>query len=368
MLPSRVMKAMESKRILYAASNMRHINNFHLDYIKSLREMGHTVKVMARGEGADYDIPFEKKLFSPKNTACRRKIREIISTEGFDVIILNTSLAAFHIRFACPKKNRPRIVNIVHGYLFSRHVNPIKCALLLFVEKLVRGKTDVIITMNEEDYLVATENSLAKRVYRSRGMGAVARPVKTPPENLRSEFLGEGRFVMSFVGELSARKNQEFLIRAHKRLLSDIPEAMLWLIGDGGEEEHLRALCEELGVSESVIFTGSRSDACDFIRASDLYVSASMIEGMPFNLIEALGCGKPVLASNVKGHADLISDGESGFLYEPRDTEGYIRRVIEVYRGKTLSPEKIKASYERYERESVFPETLGLIGEAAFDD
>ena len=50
-------------KILYVASNMTHINNFHRDYIAALREAGHTVSVMARGEGADYDIPFEKKLY-----------------------------------------------------------------------------------------------------------------------------------------------------------------------------------------------------------------------------------------------------------------------------------------------------------------
>lgn len=358
-------KKQSGKKIIYAASVMGHINNFHLDYIRALRDAGHTVKVMAKGEGADFDIPFEKKLFSPRNTDCRKRIREIILSESPDVIILNTSLAAFHIRFACPRKNRPRIVNIVHGYLFSRHINPIKRNLLLFVEKLVRGKTDVIVTMNEEDYLVATKYSLAKEVYRSRGMGAVARPVKTQPETLRSEFLGENRFVMSFVGELSARKNQEFLIRAHKKLLPDIPEAMLWLIGEGGEGERLRALAEELGVSESVIFTGRRDDACDFIRASDLYVSASSIEGMPFNLIEALGCERCVLASNIKGHADLISDGESGFLYEFGDTDGYISRVIEIYKGeKAADKEKMKESYDRFSKESVFPETLCLIERA----
>ena len=148
-----------------------------------------------------------------------------------------------------------------------------------------------------------------------------------------------------------------------------MPEALLWLIGDGGEGERLRALTEELGVSESVIFTGSRSDACDFIRASDLYVSASSIEGMPFNLIEALGCDRCVLASNVKGHADLITDGESGFLYEFGDTDGYLKSVVDIYRGeKAPSHEKIKASYERFNYESVFPETLEIIREAAFDD
>ena len=67
------MKNRNNKKILYAASNMTHINNFHLDYIKALREEGYDVTVMARGEGADIDMPFEKKLFSPKNTACRRR-------------------------------------------------------------------------------------------------------------------------------------------------------------------------------------------------------------------------------------------------------------------------------------------------------
>ena len=94
-------------KILYTASTMSHINNFHIDYIEALRKEGHTVLVMARGEGADFDIPFEKKIFSRKNTECRRNIRKILIREKFDAIILNTTLAAFHIRLACPKKNRP---------------------------------------------------------------------------------------------------------------------------------------------------------------------------------------------------------------------------------------------------------------------
>ena len=93
-------------KILYAASTISHINNFHLPYIEALRQEGYLVKIMARGDGADYNIPFEKKYLSSANTACRRDIRRIIEREGFDIIFLNTSLAAFHIRLALPKKNR----------------------------------------------------------------------------------------------------------------------------------------------------------------------------------------------------------------------------------------------------------------------
>ena len=62
-------------KILYAASNMSHINNFHLPYIDVLKKDGNEVLVMARGEGADFDIPFEKKIFSRANSRCRKMIR-----------------------------------------------------------------------------------------------------------------------------------------------------------------------------------------------------------------------------------------------------------------------------------------------------
>ena len=106
-------------KILYTASTMSHINNFHLDYINALRSEGHTVLTMARGEGADFNIPFEKKLLSPKNTRCRKEIKRILENEKFDIVILNTTLSAFHIRLAMPRR-RPRVLNIVHGYLFRK--------------------------------------------------------------------------------------------------------------------------------------------------------------------------------------------------------------------------------------------------------
>ncbi len=362
-------KTVKNKKILYAASTVSHINNFHLDYIKALRDEGFEVLVMARGEGADFDIPFEKKLFSSKNTACRREIRKIIREGDFGAIILNTSLAAFHIRLACPRKNRPRIVNIVHGYLFSRDVNPLKSALLILCEKLMRRRTDAIITMNEADFEAAQKYRLTRgKIYRSRGMGAVVRPEMTAPDNIRREYFPSGAFVMTFVGELSGRKNQAFLINALRELKPRMPEAVLCLVGEGDAREELMALARGYGLSESVVFTGARSDACDFIRASDLYVSASCIEGMPFNLIEALGAGRTVLASRVKGHEDLVEDGVDGYLYEYGNTEEFVNKICQIKSGGALSADKIREKYLMYEKSAVLPETLGTVKEALLCD
>ena len=103
------------KKILYCASTVSHINNFHRDYISALVESGCEVKVLARGEEADFDIPFEKSIMSPKNLVCIRKIRRILSENRFDCVILNTSLAAFCVRAAARGKDRPKIINTVHG-------------------------------------------------------------------------------------------------------------------------------------------------------------------------------------------------------------------------------------------------------------
>lgn len=350
-------------RILYAASNMRHINNFHMPYIDSLRKMGHVVEVMARGEGADYNIPFEKKLFSRQNAGCRERIHRILADERFDAIILNTALAAFHIRLALPRNGRPTVLNIVHGYLFSRDIGFAKRVLFILCEWLLRSRTDRIITMNSEDQEWAESLKLSRYGARqSRGMGVRTRDVVTSPENIRCEYMLEGKYTLCFVGELSKRKNQKFLIDALRELKCSLPNAVLLLVGDGGERESLMRRAVRAGLSESVIFTGHRREACDFIRASDLYVSASRIEGLPFNIVEALGVGATVLASDIKGHRDVITDGVDGFLYKHGDALDFVNKCLQIAENKLeIMPENAKNKYEMFQYDSVFPETLGLI-------
>lgn len=348
-------------KILYAASNMTHINNFHLGYIEALRSHGHTVSVMARGEGADYDIPFEKKLFSAKNTACRRRIREIIKKERFDAIILNTTLAAFHIRLALPRGVRPRVINIVHGYLFSRNTGFVKKTLLSLCERLVARRTDAIIVMNEEDREIAERMRLCRgKISSVDGVGVAVRDIITPPEKLRAEY-GAGKYSLLFVGELSARKNQEFLISALPKIRERIPNAVLWLVGEGALREKLEKLAERLGCAEFVTFFGKRTDACDFMRACDLYVSAAKIEGLPFNIVEALGCGCYTVISDIKGHRDVVNSTRVGSLYPDGDASAFIEAVLLAHEKGLSGSSASQQRYAFFEKKRVFPLVLEAI-------
>lgn len=352
------------KRILYVASTMSHINNFHLPYIEALREDGHEVSVMARGDGADFDVPFEKKLFSSKNTEARRMIRRIVDAGSFDAILLNTTLAAFHVRLAIRGKRRPRVVNLAHGYLFTGDVGFIKSKILYLCEKLVARRTDAVIVMNAEDGALAKRKKLAPEVFFVNGMGVPMRKVTRSADEVRRELGAENRFIMCFVGELSGRKNQEFMIGALPKIKENVPSAVLVLVGDGAERESLASKAEELGLSDSVIFTGKRTDAQDFMNAADIYVTASKVEGLPFNVVEALSCGCKIVASRIKGHTDVL-EGGNGLLYECGSEEEFARCVIAAHDGSFAPNEKtLLDRYSIYSSERVFKETLKTMKEA----
>lgn len=350
-------------KILYVASNMRHINNFHLPYIEKLRSEGHTVKIMATGEGADFNVRFVKKLVSIKNLLIRRKIRRIIKKEKFDFIILNTTLAAFCVRLALPKVNRPKVMNIAHGYLFEENQKGLRAKFLRYCEKHVREKTDVIVVMNEEDRRIATDNALCLgQVIMTRGMGARIGDQLVSVENIRQYTDTVDNYMLCFVGELSDRKNQRFLICSLPEIKIAIPKVKLVLLGEGESEHALRALAENIGVADSVCFVGQKSNPCDFMRACDLYVSASTIEGMPFNIIEALGAGAPILASDIKGHVDLIEDSEEGYLYERGNMADFAAKVKAFYMSDVnVNTDRQAEQYAKYSFDEVFPETYAVM-------
>jgi len=354
------------KKILYAASSMAHIKSFHLEYIDRLRKAGNEVLIMAHGADADFNIPFEKRFFSSKNTYARKKIKEIVLAGNFDLVITHTTLAAFHIRLAIPSRCRPRIVNMVHGYLFSQNSGFIKKAILLLCEKLVKRKTDAVIVMNKEDMRIAKRNRLSLgKVYYCRGLGVKPKCAEKTPKEVRLELGCENNYNIAFAGELSGRKNQKFLISSMPRLKEFIPHIKLWLIGEGDAREELEALAKKLGVENEVLFLGKRENVGDYVNAADIYVSASKSEGLPFNIVEAMMLGKTVLASRCKGQEDIIVSHKSGYLFELDKSEEFIDSVRFIHNGLwKLSEDEIKARAAIYSYEEVFEDTLQIMTEA----
>ena len=356
-------EANNRKKILYAASTSSHLRRFHMPYIEGLKSE-FDVLTMANGEGVDFSVPFQKSIFSIKNFGAIGKIRRILKRECFDAVILNTSLAAFFIRVAMVgMRHRPTVLNIVHGYLFDLPPKGKKDKLMLLCEKITARYTDRIAVMNQADLKIAEENHLSKEsVYFLNGMGySLSQQEIKVDLSFRRQLAAAGDYVLTFVGELSVRKNQIFLIRCVKNLISEGLPIRLVLVGEGTERANLEAEIQKLGLSERVVLMGNQEPVLPYLAVTDLYVSASRIEGLPFNLMEAMACGLPIVASDCKGQTDLLKE-HADCIYKTDDEAAFCQAVKLAYREKARGIGTVNYSnLQTYTLEAVLEPNLNMM-------
>lgn len=120
--------------------------------------------------------------------------------------------------------------------------------------------------------------------------------------------------VVGFVARLEPQKDPDTFLRAAAHLAAKLPNVSFLVIGGGSLQRDLERQASRLGISERVIFTGPRRDVPRLLAACDVSVNASLKEGMANTILESMAAGKPVVATKVGGNAELIRDGETGFL------------------------------------------------------
>jgi glycosyltransferase EpsD len=131
-------------------------------------------------------------------------------------------------------------------------------------------------------------------------------------------------------------------------------KAHLVFLGDGRLFEDSVKYAGSLGVSPYVSFCGHIGDTGPFYQTARCVISASRFEGLPFNVLEAFYCNKPVIASNVKGHKDLITNGLNGYLYEYGDgaklaelMERVLGAEMDAYLDEKYRIDSVKNAYAR---------------------
>lgn len=355
------MTKQNNQKILYAASTVSHLERFHLPYIEEIRKHA-TVRTMGDGEGVDFPIPFDKHFFSPSNFKGIFKIRKILKQERFDAVIVHTTLAAFLIRSAMICMRRPYVINVVHGYLFPKKPQGLKDRVLLLCERLLRPLTDDVAVMNAEDVEIAESHRLCRgKVSFIRGMGVPPKDFSHSKDRgvLATLPITDTDFVCTFVGELSHRKNQSFLIRATRKLIDAGLPIKLLLIGEGADQEQLEALIRELALDEHVFLLGTKHNVPEYLAATDLYLSASRSEGLPFNIMEAMEGGLPILASDTKGQNDLL---EADSLYPPDDMTAFCEGVHRIYGAGHFGIDTVQYPIlKQYTLDAVFEENMKIM-------
>ena len=159
--------------------------------------------------------------------------------------------------------------------------------------------------------------------YRGAGDGVV--------QSLRRQLDLNDSFVVGNFGRHTVLKGQDYLLQGFSRLLTDIPNARLLMIGDGPHHSVLRTMAKNLRISDSVIFTGWRRDVVNLMAVVDVVVHPTLLDSFPQVMIEALVFGKPLIVTDAAGPHDQIQHGQTGLLIPMRDSDAIYRELHWVF-------------------------------------
>lgn len=353
------------------ATVQSHICQFHKPLVEVLHAHDCEVHVAARNNLAEknglkldfvekvFDVPFSRSPKSTDNLRAEKMLKRIISEEKYDIIHCNTPMGGIVTRLAAKhaRKNGTRVIYTAHGFHFYEGAPKKNWMVYYPIEKYFSKKNDMLITITHEDYYLA-KKKFHCQVEHIHGVGVDEKryfPVdETEKCRLRREMgFGEDQKLLLCVGELLPNKNQKMAIHAMKKIVKQYPDAVLFIAGNGSENENLKNEIITCGLEQNVTMLGYCTHLQDYQHIVDVLVSCSYREGLPLNIVESMLSSNPVVASINRGHSELIKNGENGYLVSVDDVDEMADRVLEIFDDKDKA-EKLGSKAYDYAKDYCF--------------
>ena len=314
-----------------------------------------------------HHIDFLRSPFSFKSFKIYRQTKELIKSVDFDIIHCHTPIVSAFTRIAaCSLKVKAKIVYTAHGFHFYKGCPLFNWITYYPVEKFLAPKTDLLITMNKEDYERAQKHFNASQIEFIDGVGINANAIyetQTDRDGIR-EMLGipKDQLIMISVGEVNHNKNHKAAIEALSLCKTKNIHYIIAGVGNYADE-HLpfARLCN---VDDRVHFLGFRKDVYKILKASDIFVFPSYREGLSVALTEAMACGLPVVASRIRGNIDLIDEELGGLLCKPTDAKGMAMHIDTLAENPELRHRMGLYNYEKskkYDKNIIIRKLMTMI-------
>lgn len=358
-------------KMLMIASVASMIEQFNMNNLCILHELGASVDIACNFElgnsvSSDTICAFKNRL-AEMNIACYqidftrnpfdfgshikayRTLSALIASNKYRFVHCHGPISGAIARLAARKHGIPAIYT-AHGFHFFTGSPKQYWVLYYPIEKYLSKFTDVLLTINNQDYNLAKQRFKMKHLVKIPGVGVdmdLFVPNPAVRNNVREAFsFSDNDFALISVGEINENKNHIAVIEA-MRLIS-VPTLHYLVVGQGPQEVFLKSRTEIFGLQDRVHFLGYRSDVHELLCAADLFVFPSLREGLGLAAIEALSTGVPVVGSNVGGIPEYVVDGVNGYLINPNIPSTIADAVMSLIANK----EKRK-SMEEVARQSV---------------
>ena len=362
------------KKVLFLTTIDVTIYAFLIPHMKLLKDMGYEVEAACSNVGFTerieeegfkvYNLPFSRNPFDISNIQAVLRLYQIMKANNYVMLHTHTPVASFIGRIVAKIVGIPHIVYTAHGFHFHEYGSKIRNFIYFRLEKFAGRFTDVLITINSDDYKIALEKKMVpyRRVYYVKGVGVDTEEIN-PQKNQKEksvvleEILNDRNFegfmgtILVSVGRLENEKYFDHIIKALCIVKNAGKDFKCVIAGDGALKNYLLNLSKKLGFKKYVFLTGYTKKVIELLSVSDIFVFASSREGLPVSVMEAMAIGKPVVAYNIRGVRDLVGDGVNGFLVPFGDIKGLADKIIYLMEHPELAKEMGKTGRVKIEQD-----------------
>lgn len=345
-------------KVLIITTTSGFLSQFELNNVKLLQERGYQVHYATNFGVPVYEvkddtlrnmgvvlhhISIEKNPFKiKKNIWALRELTRIIEREQIDVIHCHNPNGGVLGRLAAAfSKRKPFVIYTAHGFHFFKGA-PVKNWLFYYpVEKMLAKLSDIIITINHEDY------NRAKRFrYKKHGSAELIpgvgvdlglfEPIEAHNENreksavIREQWgIPRDAFHIVSAGELNENKNHIVVIKALAQLQNK--NIYYSICGEGDRHDALDEEIQRNGLSDRVVLRGYRNDMPEIMKTADLSVFPSIREGMGMAALEAMASGIPLIVADNRGTREYITDHENGLVCQADSVREFAQAIQFMY-------------------------------------
>lgn len=345
------------KRVLMLASVASMIDQFNMPNIVLLQKLGYQVDVACNFiEGNTcsdarvaelkqklqdmhvhcYQIDFARNIkHMGQNMKALWQVEALMKQNTYAFCHCHSPIGGVVARIA-GHRTRTKVIYTAHGFHFYQGAPVMNWLVYYPVEKMLSRWTDVLITINHEDYKLAKKKFKMKKLTYVPGVGIDTQreglSQKEKEEKRKELGIPQDAFLITNAAEFTPNKNQKTVIEAIEQLHN--PNIYFVMCGIGEKKAELEQYVKEHGLEEHIRFVGFRNDLHEILQTSDCFVLSSFREGLSVALMEAMAEGLPVVCSRIRGNVDLIKDGKGGILISPPKRDEYIKAFEKLYNMK----------------------------------
>ena len=312
-------------------------------------------------------LQIDRKISPIDNLRSIINLTKLMRSQKYDLVHVHTPIAAVLGRVAAKLAGIKRIVYTSHGLPFHDQSSAKEYFLYSTVEKLVGKFTDLIISQNHEDIKTCARIGIAPQErlgYLGNGVD-IDRFSRNRLDYQKQHQLRQSlnitedtELLVGFVGRLTRKKGAEYLIEAAAKLITQFPKLQILIVG--GElktdpEPYYFQLLEkikELGIENSVVFTGDRDDIPEILGLLDIFCLPTFThEGLPRSIVEAMAMELPVVTTDIRGCREVVLPGKTGLIVPSRDSEQLAAALAKLLANEQLRKQYGKAGRSRIEAE-----------------